>query len=210
MPPIGPKAQVIALTVGFRVPAAVVALANRLLEALEVDVPQTRCFRADGRLRVEKVPDLPRAIVTAVHDALRHEGSIAVIAADAAIEKLAMALRNEGITMAEAGAPGGLVRVTLVPATMAKGLEYDHVGRAGGHRRSRNPGPQPPLRGPHPYRLTARRTPFPPATAPPLTPGEHVTPACCPSTSRSQTAPARPDSEVPGQPTRSARIVAGN
>ncbi|MEV4188358.1 AAA family ATPase, partial [Streptosporangium canum] len=59
-------------------------------------------------------------------DALRHEGSIAVVAADAAVERLAAALWNAGVTIAEAGETGG-ARVTVVPATMAKGLEYDHV-----------------------------------------------------------------------------------
>ncbi|MCW2881925.1 MAG: Superfamily and helicase-like protein [Sphaerisporangium sp.] len=122
-----PEAQVIALTTGFRVPAAVVALANRLLEALKVNVPRTRSFRTDGRLRVQKVPDLPRAVVAAVRDALHHDGSIAVIAADAATESLAVALSKEGITIAQTGVVSGAERVSVVPATMAKGLEYDHV-----------------------------------------------------------------------------------
>ncbi|OUC94205.1 HelD family protein [Streptosporangium minutum] len=122
-----PEARVIALTTGFRVPADVVALANRLLGALEVDVPPTRSFRTDGRLRVEKVSDLPQATVAAVRDALRHDGSIAVVAADAAVERLAAALWNAGVTIAEAGGTGGGARVTVLPATMAKGLEYDHV-----------------------------------------------------------------------------------
>lgn len=122
-----PEARVITLATGFRVPAAVVALANRLLEALEVDVPATRSFRTDGRLRVRQVTDLPRAIVAAVCEALRHDGSIAVIAADATVETFAAALWNEGITIAEAGETGGAARVSVVPATMAKGLEYDHV-----------------------------------------------------------------------------------
>ncbi|ACZ87000.1 HelD family protein [Streptosporangium roseum] len=122
-----PEAQVIALTTGFRVPSDVVALANRLLGALKVDVPPTRSFRTDGRLRVEEVSDLPHATVAAVRDALRHDGSIAVVAADAAVERLAAALWNAGVTIAEAGETGGGARVTVVPATMAKGLEYDHV-----------------------------------------------------------------------------------
>ena len=40
------------LTTGFRVPAAVVALANRLLPALDVDVPAAVSLRRDGDLRV--------------------------------------------------------------------------------------------------------------------------------------------------------------
>ncbi|MFF5208733.1 HelD family protein [Streptosporangium sp. NPDC000396] len=122
-----PEARVIALTTGFRVPAAVVALANRLLGALGMDLPPTRSFRTDGRLRIEKVSDLPHAAVAAVRDALRHDGSIAVIVADADVEKLASALWNAGISVVEAGTADDSARVTVVPATMAKGLEYDHV-----------------------------------------------------------------------------------
>ncbi|AWS42814.1 AAA family ATPase [Streptosporangium sp. 'caverna'] len=131
-----PRAELIALTVGFRVPAAVVAMANRLLEALAADVPRTRSFRTDGRLRVRETPDLARATVAAVRDALDHEGSIAVMAADTALEELTAAMRAQGIAVAtlDQPAPGAVhapaapaARVTAVPATMAKGLEYDHV-----------------------------------------------------------------------------------
>ncbi|WP_329423806.1 AAA family ATPase [Streptosporangium sp. NBC_01495] len=126
-----PDAGLIALTTGFRVPAAVVALANRLLEELAVDVPRTRSFRTDGRLRVRRAPDLAAAVVTAVRDALGHDGSVAVIAADATLGTLMAALRTAGVeiaTLDEGGdGGGGGARVTAVPASTAKGLEYDHV-----------------------------------------------------------------------------------
>ncbi|MFD2352532.1 hypothetical protein ACFSTC_29505 [Nonomuraea ferruginea] len=47
-----PEARVVALTAGFRVPAEVVEVANRLLGTLKADVPVTRAHRAGGRLRV--------------------------------------------------------------------------------------------------------------------------------------------------------------
>ena len=47
-----PDAVVVPLTIGFRVPAAVVALANRLLPALDVDVPPAVSLRRDGALDV--------------------------------------------------------------------------------------------------------------------------------------------------------------
>ncbi|MCG5219390.1 helicase domain-containing protein [Streptosporangium soli] len=121
-----PGAEVIALTTGFRVPAAVVTIANRLLHALDVDVPATRSFRTDGRLQIREVPDLAAATVTAVREALSHEGSIGVIAADADLAPLTARLRAElGLDIAAPGDGDG--RVTAVPAAMAKGLEYDHV-----------------------------------------------------------------------------------
>ncbi|MFC7642560.1 hypothetical protein ACFQX6_17685 [Streptosporangium lutulentum] len=125
-----PRAELIALTLGFRVPAAVVAMANRLLETLAADVPETRSFRADGRLRIREAPDLARATVAAVREALDHEGSIAVMAADATLERLTTALRAQGVAVATLDDPASdapAARVTAVPAAMAKGLEYDHV-----------------------------------------------------------------------------------
>ncbi|WP_283136354.1 HelD family protein [Rhizohabitans arisaemae] len=119
-----PDAKVIALTTGFRVPAVVVELANSLLGALEVDVPATRSFRADGRLRVERVTDLRQAVVTAVRAALDHEGSIGVIAEDAAVAGLTAALRKAGLVDDTADP---FARVGVVPVSVAKGLEFDHV-----------------------------------------------------------------------------------
>ncbi|MGC5012381.1 HelD family protein [Streptosporangium sp. DT93] len=122
-----PGAELIALTTGFRVPAVVVAVANRLLEELAVDVPGTRSFRTDGRLVVRRVPDPGEGTVAAVRAALGHEGSIAVIAADAALDALTAALGDGGVEVTSLGDGTRAGRVTAVPASMAKGLEYDHV-----------------------------------------------------------------------------------
>ncbi|TDU83485.1 DNA helicase IV [Kribbella voronezhensis] len=119
-----PEAEVIALTTGYRVPAAVVAIANRLLAGLQAKVPATRSFRTDGRLALSHTDDLAAGCVDAVRGALKEEGSIGVIAADEAIAELTAALHADGI---ETVAPDGDGRVALVPASLAKGLEYDHV-----------------------------------------------------------------------------------
>jgi len=113
-----PDARIVPLTTGFRVPAAVVELANRLLPSLKVDVPQAVSLRRDGRLVIRAVDDLAAAVVTEVADARNEPGSIAVIAADAQIDDLRKALKLDSH---EDG------QVTIVPATLAKGLEYDHV-----------------------------------------------------------------------------------
>jgi DNA helicase IV len=120
-----PDAPVVPLTVGFRVPEAVVALANRLLPALAVRVPEARSLRHDGELRVRAADDLDATTVSEVRAALAHEGSVAVIAADAAAERLRAALAAAGV--AAATLDDQEARVTVVPASMAKGLEYDHV-----------------------------------------------------------------------------------
>ncbi|MFJ8622742.1 HelD family protein [Kitasatospora sp. NPDC093550] len=133
-----PEAAVVPLTTGFRVPAAVMALANRVLGALDVDVPQAVSLRRDGELTVRRVEEadsaaaggtagLGGAVVAAVRAALERDGSIAVIAADGAVEEAAEALRTAGITTASAEQVGTTARVTVLPASLVKGLEYDHV-----------------------------------------------------------------------------------
>jgi DNA helicase IV len=119
-----PGTPVVPLTIGFRVPEAVVTLANRLLPALAVDVPEARSLRHDGWLRITPATDLDAATVEEVRTALTYDGSVGVIAADAAVPRLAAALRSAGI---EPGGAEDEERVTLLPATLAKGLEYDHV-----------------------------------------------------------------------------------
>jgi DNA helicase IV len=121
-----PDARIEALITGFRVPAAVLALANRLVPALGVDVPEARSLRRDGALDVQRVSDVDSAAVAAVRGALAHDGSIGVIAADAAVVRLGAALHAAGIPTTGAEDPDGS-RVTVLPATVAKGLEYDHV-----------------------------------------------------------------------------------
>ncbi|MGA4987176.1 HelD family protein [Nonomuraea bangladeshensis] len=114
-----PEGEVVALTTGFRVPGAVVELANGLLESLEADVPPTRSYRSDGRVRVTAVEELGKGVVAAVREAYGFEGSIGVIAADPEAAELAAALRDEGFDLGD--------RLSVVEASLVKGLEYDHV-----------------------------------------------------------------------------------
>jgi DNA helicase IV len=125
-----PGAAVVPLTVGFRVPAVVVALANRLLPAIGVGVPEAVSLRSDGDLAIVPVPalaDLDAATLVEVTAALEHEGSVAVIAADSAVERLHAHLTSAGIEAATPDDVESEARVTVVPATIVKGLEYDHV-----------------------------------------------------------------------------------
>ncbi|MFF0231338.1 HelD family protein [Micromonospora sp. NPDC005254] len=123
-----PDAVVVPLTIGFRVPAAVVAFANLLLPALAVDVPPAESLRHDGGLDVRTVTDLTAATVAEVQAALSHDGSVGVIAADDAVDELRAALAAAGVATATADdVAAAAERVTVVPATLVKGLEYDHV-----------------------------------------------------------------------------------
>ncbi|GHG69652.1 hypothetical protein GCM10018980_63980 [Streptomyces capoamus] len=120
-----PDAAVVPLTTGFRVPAAVLELANRLLGRLDVAVPAATSLRTDGELTLRPTDDLPGTTVTAVRDALAREGSVGVITADADTDRVRAALTAAGLGPAGPDTPGA--RLTLVPASLVKGLEYDHV-----------------------------------------------------------------------------------
>ena len=102
------------LTTGFRVPAVIIDLANRVLPQLGVDVSPARSIRTDGSLEVQSCPDLAAGTREAVEKALTDDGLVGVIGTDAFIRELGETLAaNE--------------RVQLVPARLAKGLEFDHV-----------------------------------------------------------------------------------
>ncbi|MFG1605589.1 HelD family protein [Actinoplanes sp. NPDC049265] len=122
-----PDAAVVPLTVGFRVPEMIIELANRLLPALGVDVPEAESLRRDGDLTVVPTSDVDAAMLVEVTAALEHEGSVAVIAADADVDRLGKHLTTAGIETATPFEVDSPARVTVVPATVVKGLEYDHV-----------------------------------------------------------------------------------
>jgi DNA helicase IV len=125
-----PGAAVVPLTVGFRVPEKVLTLANRLLPALSVNVPEAVSLRHDGDLAIVPVDspsEVDAATLVEVTAALEHEGSVAVIAADAAVARLRAHLAAARIEAATPDDVDAEARVTVVPATVAKGLEYDHV-----------------------------------------------------------------------------------
>jgi DNA helicase IV len=115
------------LTIGFRVPAAVVALANRLLPALGTGVPPARSLRSDGTLDIRHASDVDSSTVDEVRTALAYPGSVAVICADAAADRLRAALAAAGVTVMTPEEVESPAPVTVVPASLAKGLEYDHV-----------------------------------------------------------------------------------
>jgi DNA helicase IV len=127
------------LTQGFRVPRQVIEYAARLLPfAAPQLAPPTSIRQSAGALDVVAVANVQEAVANAAADALGREGSVGVIAADASVGALAKALAARGIrhlilgaeepgdadTAAAVGEPP---RVALVPASLAKGLEYDQV-----------------------------------------------------------------------------------
>ncbi|WP_328861012.1 HelD family protein [Streptomyces sp. NBC_00306] len=124
-----PDAVMEELTAGFRVPREVIAYASRLLPHMSPGLREVSSVReSPGSLTIREVTDLDAAVVAACEESLRHEGSIGLIAADGRIPALSGALAAAGLTWLTPGSETTLTsRLTLVPASLAKGLEYDYV-----------------------------------------------------------------------------------
>ncbi|MET9341666.1 AAA family ATPase [Nonomuraea sp. NPDC003804] len=115
--------EVTELTLGFRVPREVLDYAARLLPSIAPDLAAPRSLRpGQGSLTVRQSGE----VVEAVRDALAKEGSIGVIVPDAMAEAVSRSL--DGVPHALLGPDSTEEhRLLVIPATLAKGLEYDHV-----------------------------------------------------------------------------------
>ncbi|MFE7548318.1 HelD family protein [Streptomyces gardneri] len=124
-----PEAVVEELTAGFRVPREVIAYASRLLPHMSPGLAAVESVRENpGSLAVRPAGDLDADVVAACVESLAHEGSVGLIAADARIAPLAEALTAAGMAYLSPGEETTAEsRLTLVPASLAKGLEYDYV-----------------------------------------------------------------------------------
>ncbi|TDD81764.1 AAA family ATPase [Actinomadura darangshiensis] len=126
---LGQDGEVTELTLGFRVPGTVLDFAARLLPHVAPELERPRSLRpGPGALDVRRVPDLAAAAAGAARDALTRSGSIGLIVPDARAGAFAAALEGAGLEHEVLGADSdGTGRLLVVPATLAKGLEYDHV-----------------------------------------------------------------------------------
>lgn len=125
-----PDARIEELTTGFRVPASVMSFATQLLPTIAPDLRVPRSVRPAeaGDLRVVRSESPVAHAVQAVLSAMQREGSIAAIVADAWTPSMSEALLAAGVPHAILGTEGDVdARVDVVPASLAKGLEFDHV-----------------------------------------------------------------------------------
>jgi len=135
-----PGAAVRELDVGYRVPRQILDYASRLLPAIAPGLGPARSLRADAdSLAVVAVApgELGARVAAGCATALDRPGSVAVICADAQTTAVAAALATAGLAFEVLGSPdsdnsdisviSGDVRLTIVPVTLAKGLEFDHV-----------------------------------------------------------------------------------
>ncbi|MEU7462437.1 MULTISPECIES: HelD family protein [Streptomyces] len=116
------------LTAGFRVPTDVITYASRLLPYIAPGLTPVASVRENPGFFEVRAIESAGQVVAACEELLANEGSTGLIAADARIPALAEALTAAGIGYL---APGEETtrerRLTLVPASLAKGLEYDYV-----------------------------------------------------------------------------------
>ncbi|GAA2270491.1 DNA helicase [Streptomyces ruber] len=116
------------LTAGFRVPTDVIAYASRLLPHIAPGLAPVASVRENpGFFEIRTHTD-DAEVAGACEELLGREGSVGLIAADARVPALAEALAAAGIGHLGPGEETTReTRLTLVPASLAKGLEYDYV-----------------------------------------------------------------------------------
>ncbi|MFI9442654.1 HelD family protein [Streptomyces avermitilis] len=116
------------LTAGFRVPTDVITYASRLLPHIAPGLTPVASVRENPGFFEVRTTATDAAVIDACAELLRNEGSIGLIAADARVPALAEALTAAGIGHLGPGEETTHdTRLTLVPASLAKGLEYDYV-----------------------------------------------------------------------------------
>ncbi|QHA05420.1 AAA family ATPase [Streptomyces broussonetiae] len=116
------------LTAGFRVPTDVITYASRLLPHIAPGLTPVASVRENPGFFEVRTATRTAEVVAACEELLRNEGSTGLIAADARIPALAEALTAAGLAHLAPGAETTReTRLTLVPASLAKGLEYDYV-----------------------------------------------------------------------------------
>ncbi|MGQ4434611.1 UvrD-helicase domain-containing protein [Streptomyces sp. SAS_260] len=116
------------LTAGFRVPTDVITYASRLLPHIAPGLTPVASVRENPGFFDLRETAGTAEVVAACEELLRNEGSTGLIAADARIPALAEALTAAGIGYIDPGEETTAdTRLTLVPASLAKGLEYDYV-----------------------------------------------------------------------------------
>jgi len=118
------------LDTGYRVPRQILDFASRLLDLIAPGLVPASSVRQDpGSLVITATPGetLPGALAAACADALNRPGSAAVIAADDQVPGLSAILRRAGLEHAVLDGVSESQPLTVVPVTLAKGLEFDQV-----------------------------------------------------------------------------------
>jgi DNA helicase IV len=124
-----PATVVRPLTRGYRVPGEVLDFANRLLPLIAPDLPAATAIRSEpGSLRVRDVRAMAGPLADVVGELAASPGSIGVVCADDVVAEVASLLTGAGTPAVALTDDGDDVpRIAVVPASLAKGLEFDAV-----------------------------------------------------------------------------------
>ena len=140
-----PNAAINELVAGFRVPGAVIDFAARLLPQIAPALkPPHSVRRHRGELDVRFTARIGDDLIEAITQTMRNEGTVGVIVADLAVPSIRKLLERQQLdydllgedpeifdtradlpsTAPDAAQP---LKPILVPASLSKGLEFDHV-----------------------------------------------------------------------------------
>ncbi|HVD81330.1 MAG TPA: AAA family ATPase [Propionibacteriaceae bacterium] len=140
-----PNAAIEELVAGFRVPGAVIDFAARLLPQIAPALkPPHSVRRHRGELDIRPTTLIGDELIEAITQTMRNEGTVGVIVADSAIPGIRRVLEHQKIDYdllgedpeifdARSDVPSSdpdvapHLKPILVPAALAKGLEFDHV-----------------------------------------------------------------------------------
>jgi DNA helicase IV len=131
LPDVKPS-RVIGLSVGYRIPARIMELANRVMMAATPSLRAPTSVRTgDEHPEFLHVPagELLDAVVAATKelDAELHEGNVAVVVPDSMFDAVSGVLEMAGIEHGKATRSGLEMGITVVPVSVVKGLELDGV-----------------------------------------------------------------------------------
>lgn len=124
--------RVVGLSVGYRIPAQIMELADKVMLAATPGLRAPRSVREgdEGPAIIPVVADaslIDAVVACAAEVTARGGGRAAIICAEDSIEEISNALNTAGIKHGLARAAGLDQDLSIVPATMAKGLELDDV-----------------------------------------------------------------------------------
>ncbi len=120
------------LTIAYRTPAAVLALADRVLPLAAPKLRPPRSVRTGGEAPEVVGVDADErgaavAALTVRERAAVGEGNVAVVVPESLVDEVGSALAAAGVDHGRASAGGLGAQVTLVPVRLVKGLELDAV-----------------------------------------------------------------------------------
>ncbi|MFI9383812.1 HelD family protein [Kutzneria sp. NPDC052558] len=125
---LGASTDLVRLTTSFRVPREIIAVANALLPHIADDLPPTVSGRhVPGALVTVECDDVLTELADVLRAASSQPDSVGIVLDDARFTPVRKHLAKAGI---ETGLPhedGADHKLSLVPVSLAKGLEFDHV-----------------------------------------------------------------------------------